>query len=112
MNGHSVYRYVLCNVTRARAHLHVTVRNILVIMAHHVGEEGHVVGHLQAPMHCDGLARKQAVGMAASHPRQNQAHPQWSWHQHCDSFLVCLNEYEFLFGSVSWLRLSSTYHFS
>lgn len=64
--------------------LHAVVCDILIIVAHHVGEEGHVVGRLQAPMHSDRLTRKQAVSMTASHPHQCQAHPQWSWHQHCD----------------------------
>lgn len=41
-----------------RTHLHITSCNILVIVLHHVGKEGHVVGHPQAPMHFDGLAGK------------------------------------------------------
>lgn len=49
-------------------HLHVTGCNILVVVLHHVGKEGHVVGHPQAPMYFDGLAGKEAVGAAASHP--------------------------------------------
>lgn len=61
----------------------MTGRNILIVVLHHVGKEGHVVGHSHAAMHFDWLTGEQAVGTAASHPYQRQAHPQWSWQQHC-----------------------------
>lgn len=70
-----------------RTHLHMAGCNILIVVFHHVGKEGHVVGHPQAPMHFDWLTGKQAVSTAASHPYQRQAQPQWSWHQHCSGWL-------------------------
>lgn len=41
--------------------LHFHRRRVLVIMAHEVGEKSHVVGHLHASGHNDGLTSKQAV---------------------------------------------------
>lgn len=52
----------------ASSHLHESSRDVLVVVLHHIGKEGHVVGHPQAPVHSDGLTGKQAVGAAASRP--------------------------------------------
>lgn len=51
-----------------RTHLHISGCDVLVVVVHHVGEEGHIIGHPKAPMHFDWLAGEQAVGTAASHP--------------------------------------------
>jgi len=57
--------------------LHLAGGDVLVVVLHHVGEEGHVVGHAQAPVHLDGLAGERTVGVAAAPPgpRHGQAPP-------------------------------------
>lgn len=99
-----------------RTHLHLTGSNVLVIVLHHVGEEGHVIGHAEAAVHFDWLTGKQAVGTAASHPYQQcQAHPQRARHQHRDDWLVVSVDFFFfstreqvsfwLSMKISWPKL-------
>lgn len=86
-----------------RTHLHTGGCQVLVVVVHHVGKEGHVVGHPQAPMHSDGLAGEQTVGGAAPRPQHGQAGPQRSRQQHGGSWIQRLDVLDWsgsLFGSA------------
>ena len=73
-------------------YLHLIGCNILVVVLHHVGEEGHVVGHSKAAWHFDWLAGEQAVGVATFGPNYGHAHPQRSGRPHRSGWVVMWSE--------------------